>query len=97
MILVTGLLLAAPSARAQFTYTTNNGSLTVIGPPYLMGALTIPAAYNSLPVTAIASQAFANGAMTSVSIPGSVTNIGAGAFTGCSQLISLSMSSPNAF
>jgi len=97
LITFTGLLLAVTAAQAQFTYTTNNGSLTVIGPPYLMGAVTIPATYNGLPVTAIASQAFANGAMTSVSIPGSVTNIGAGAFTGCPQLNNLSMTYNNVF
>ncbi len=91
------LLLAATAARAQFAYTTNNGSLTVIGPSYLTGALSIPATYNGMPVTAIASQAFASGAMTSVSIPGSVTNIGAGAFSGCPQLINLSLTYNNAF
>jgi len=97
LIMLTALVLAALGAQAQFAYTTNNGSLTVVGPPYLFGAVSIPATYNGLPVTAIAAQAFEGGAMTSITIPSSVTNIGVGAFSGCPQLTSLTMNSPNAF
>lgn len=50
--------------------------------------ITIPAEYMGKPVKAIAKGAFANcAALTSITIPESVTSIGAGAFDGCTGLI----------
>ena len=48
------LLLALPAAvQAQFTYTTNNGSITITGYTGQGGAVTIPDTINGLPVTDI--------------------------------------------
>src|SRR5271157_1662360 len=93
-VLLVLLCLAAPAAvQAQFTYTNTDGSiygystnadgvsLTITGytgPPW---AVTIPTNLNGLTVTNIGANAFQNkSSLTSVTIPGSVTNIGDYAF-----------------
>ena len=46
--------LALPAAvQAQFTYTTNNGTITITGYTGSGGAVTIPGTINGLPVTSI--------------------------------------------
>jgi uncharacterized repeat protein (TIGR03803 family) len=76
------LLLAVPAAQAQFTYTTNNGTLTIASYTGSGGAVTIPSWVNGLPVTGIAGYAISDFFHTSitVTIPGSVTSIGDYAF-----------------
>jgi len=75
------LLLAAQATQAQFTYITNNGAIIITGYTGPGGPVTIPASTNGLPVTAIEGPAgFENKGITSVAIPGSVTNIQAGEF-----------------
>ena len=52
------LLLALPAAvQAQFTYTTNNGTITITGYYGSGGDLTIPDTINGLPVTDIGKYA----------------------------------------
>lgn len=69
------------SASAQWAFTTNNGAITITGYSGLNPWPVIPAATNGYPVVAIGGTAFAgNPAITNVTIPGSVTNIGAFAF-----------------
>ena len=52
-------LLALPAAvQAQFTHTTNNGTLTITGYDGASGSVSIPAAINGLPVTSIGNKAF---------------------------------------
>jgi hypothetical protein len=91
---VTGLLalllaLALPSLlEAQLSYTTNNGAITITGysgcDSGSNGAVVIPDAIDGLPVTSIQDRAFYDcTGLTSVAIPGSVTNIGAEAFAFC--------------
>jgi hypothetical protein len=80
-VLFWGLLL---SASAQLTYVTNNGSITITGYTGSNASVTIPATLNGYRVTAIGAAAFGGDAgLTSVSIPNSVTNIGAFAFSEC--------------
>jgi PKD repeat protein len=82
-------ILTAQAAQVQFTYANTNGTLTIIGYTNTGsgGALTIPGSANGLPVTGIGAFVFANfTSMTSVLIPGSVTNIGQEAFEFCSGL-----------
>jgi hypothetical protein len=70
-----------------YTYTTNNGAITITGYTGSGGAITIPGTINNLPVTAIGSGAFQNCAsLTSVTIPASVTNIADTAFQNCGSL-----------
>src|SRR6266581_1921859 len=79
------VLLALPAmARAQFTYITNNGTITITGYTGPGGAVTIPGVIDGLPVTSIGQEAFNlvyN--MTAVTIPNSVLTIGGEAFRFC--------------
>ncbi|HXR04619.1 MAG TPA: leucine-rich repeat protein [Verrucomicrobiae bacterium] len=75
-ILLGLLLLAAQTTQAQFNFITNNGAIIITGYTGPTGPVTIPATLNGLPVTAIQETAgFENKGITSVAIPGSVTNI----------------------
>src|ERR1035438_2531549 len=91
------LLLALPAAvRAQFTFTTNNGAITITGYTGSGGAVTLPDTMNigglNLPVTSIGGNAFASCAsLASISIPNSVTNIGYGAFYDCTNLTNVTI------
>jgi hypothetical protein len=76
-------LLAAPMALyAQFTYNTNtDGTLTITGYTGSGGAITIPTNINGLTVSGIGTQVlFTNTTVTSLTIPGSVTNFANNAF-----------------
>ncbi len=73
-----------------YTYTTNNNTITITG--HLGGgvALTVPSSINGYPVVNIGDYAFANGNLTSISIPTGVTSVGNHAFDSCSSLVSIS-------
>ncbi len=84
------LLLAAPAVQAQFSYTTNGGTITINGYSGTAGTLTIPVRINGLPVTSIGNSAFINvTSLTSVTIPDSVTSIQDSAFAYCVDLTSV--------
>lgn len=53
--------------------------------------VTIPSRYKGKPVTAINNAAFPNSAVTSVTIPDSITSIPDAAFANCSQLTNISI------
>jgi PKD repeat protein len=83
-------ITTAQAAQVQFTYTNINGALTITGYTGSGGAVTIPSSANGLPVTGIGAVALANFAgMTSVLIPGSISDIGQFAFAYCSGLRNL--------
>jgi len=75
-------LLALPEAvQAQFTFTTNNGTITITGYTGSGGLVVIPSATNGWPVKSIGANAFAqNTVVSNVVIPDSITNIGTYAF-----------------
>src|SRR6516162_4798557 len=53
------LLLALPAvAQDQFTYTTNNGTISITGYDCSGGAVAIPETINGLPVTSIGAGTF---------------------------------------
>jgi len=86
--LVLLLLLALPAAvQAQFSYVTNNGSITITGYdcPTNPVALVIPETITGLPVTSIGGGFTGCPNLTSVTIPDSVTSIGDSAFYGSGQ------------
>ena len=86
------LLLTLPAVvQAQFTFTTNNGAITITGYTGPGGAVVIPSATNGLPVTSIGEYAFAYCGLTGVTIPGSVIGIGAYAFEQCTSLPNLTI------
>jgi hypothetical protein len=73
--------------QAQFTYSTNQGVLTLTGYTGPGGAVSIPASAYGLPVASIGDYAFYYyTSLSSVSIPNSVTNIGNLAFFNCTGL-----------
>ena len=85
-------LLALPAVvqAADYTYTTSNGQLTITRYTGPGGAVVIPATINGRPVTRIGDYAFSQkSAITSVTIPTSVTRIGGGAFVYCTGLTSI--------
>ena len=84
------LLLDLPAAlQAQFTYTINNGTITITGYTGPGGAVTIPSTIDGLPVTTIGDSAFAFCPLSSVTIPNSVISIGDWAFFDCRSLTSV--------
>lgn len=59
-VLLLLLLVMLPAAvQAQFTFTTNNGALTITGYTGSGGDVIIPSTTNDLPITSIESFAFA--------------------------------------
>ena len=78
--------------NAQFTLTTNNGAITIIGYTGPGGDVTIPSVITGLPVAGIGAGAFFNnGNLTGVTIPNSVTSIGDDAFESCGNLGSVTI------
>ena len=79
--------LAVLVGAENYTYTTNNGAITItkyIGPG---GDVTIPSAIHEIPVTTIDYGAFWSCTnVTSIAIPESVDSISDGVFTGCNRL-----------
>ena len=83
---------SSPTAIPQdpFTFTTNNGTITVARYAGAGGDITIPSATNGLSVTEIGENAFENCTnLTGAAIPGSVTGIAARAFWGCENLTNI--------
>ena len=76
-------------------YTTATGyKATVTGTDSTADSLTVPAKFGSYTVTAIGANAFKdNTKLTWVTLPDSVTDIGAGAFSGCTSLNKTGISS----
>lgn len=87
------LLLRLPSAPGQdYSYVTNNGTITItryLGPG---GLVSIPGTLGGLTVTSIGDSAFSFcTSVTAVTIPDGVTNIGELAFISCSSLTDLGL------
>jgi hypothetical protein len=87
------LFLILPAiALAQFTYTTNNGTITITGYTGPGGNVTIPSVITGFPVTAIDQNAFyEQNSLTGVAIPGSVEHIYPQAFLGCDNLTNVAL------
>src|SRR6266568_2850502 len=88
------VLLALPAVvQAQdYTYTTNNGEITITAYTGPGGVVTIPDTINGYPVTSIGDSAFYYKlTVTNVTIPNSVTSIGNYAFFYCSGLRSVTI------
>src|ERR1017187_10829800 len=86
-LLSAALLALSNKAQAQFTFTTNNGALALTGYTGSDRAVTIPAITNGLSVVSIGNWAFkSNSNLVSLTIPASVTNYAAFAFSYCTNL-----------
>jgi hypothetical protein len=75
-------ILALPPPQAQFTFTTNNGAITIVSYTVSGGPVVIPRQIYGLPVTSIQGYAFSDlfGTAITVMIPPSITSIGDYAF-----------------
>jgi hypothetical protein len=89
------LITAGLTAHAQFSYTTNNGTITITGYTGPGGVVTIPNTITGLLVTEIGAGALNGTALTSVTIPANVTNIGQGAFQNCPSLLAINVDPGN--
>lgn len=84
IFLLSAAFLLPVAVRAQFTFTTNNGTITITGYTGSDSSVVIPDMTNGLPVTCIGVSAFYGlSSVTNVTIPNSVTNIDAQAFLDC--------------
>jgi uncharacterized delta-60 repeat protein len=88
------LYVVGAASLPPYTYTTNNGTITITGYTGTGGVVSIPSMISGLPVTSIGDNAFVGRAnMTGITTPSSVTNIGYQAFGYCSGLTSVSVGS----
>jgi len=79
-------------AQAQFTFTTNNGAITITGYTGTNTEVTIPSTTNGFPVTSIGIQAFHGcSSLTGVTIPNSVASIENQAFDDCGSLTNVTI------
>jgi len=84
--------LQVVQVQGEFTWTTNNGTITITRYTGPSGAVTIPDTINGLPVTSIGSGAFGTcWSLTGVTIPNTVTSIGDYAFYYCTSLTSVTI------
>ena len=82
---------AANAPLFDFDFILNNTAVIVTRYKGTAADVTIPSRYKGKPVTAIDHAAFHDSAVTSVTIPDSVTSISDGAFGFCSQLTNISI------
>lgn len=84
---------AANAPLFDFEFTPDNTAVIVTNYKYNGAAadVTIPSRYKGKPVTTIGHAAFFNSAVTSVTIPDSVTSISDSAFVNCPQLTNISI------
>jgi len=82
---------AANAQLFDFAFTPDNTAVVVIRYKGTAADVTIPSHYKGKPVTMIDHAAFHGSAVTSVTIPDSVTSIPDDAFAFCSQLTNISI------
>lgn len=90
--LLSAVAVVPVGLQAQFTFTTNNGTITIVQYTGTGGAVVIPDTTNGLKVTTVGSQAFyqAN-AMTSLTFGTNVTSILQNAVFQCPALAAVSI------
>jgi len=85
-----------PSLLAQFTYTNDNGAITITQYTGPGGDVVIPQMIDGLPVVGLAYQAFWHcTTVSNVTIPATVTNIVKPCFQGCARLHAITVEDSN--
>lgn len=82
---------AANEQLFDFEFILNNTAVVVISYNGAAADVTIPSRYQGKPVTTIGHAAFFNSAVTSVTVPDSVTSISDEAFINCPKLTNISI------
>jgi hypothetical protein len=85
MLMAVFLFTQRMAVNAQFTFATNNGTLTIVSYAGTQSTVTIPRETNGMPIVAIASNAFLDDGshgLINITIPNSITSIGSSAFGG---------------
>ncbi len=93
LLLILMCLVLPMLVKAQYTFTTNSGAITITGYTGSGGEVIIPNTINGLTVSSIGDFAFfycTN--VTSVTIPNTVNNIGYAAFLYCTNMTSVAIS-----
>jgi len=86
------LLLTMPfCVRAQFSYTSKNGAITITGYSGSGGTVNIPNSIAGQPVTTIGDSAFFSSSVITVTFPNSLNSIGNNAFYSCRSLINVTI------
>jgi hypothetical protein len=93
IVFAISILAAALKASAQLVFTNISGNEIVTAYTGADLEVVIPATTNGYPVTGVGASSFAYTGVASVSIPDSVTFIGAGAFEGCFDLTNITVGS----
>ncbi|HTB85851.1 MAG TPA: leucine-rich repeat protein [Candidatus Sulfotelmatobacter sp.] len=84
------LLIQTVAVEAQFTFTTNNGAITITSYTGSDNAVTIPALTNGLPVVSLGPLAFNRcESLVGVTIPASITNFELSPFFNCTNLLAV--------
>src|SRR5436190_10263571 len=87
-----GVLFAFTAAQAQFSFVTNNGTITITGYTGTGGNVVIPRTTNGWQVTGLGDRAFQDVTnINVVTVPDSVTNMGPGVFSGCIWLFGVNL------
>jgi hypothetical protein len=86
------LSLTAATAEPEFTYTTDNGAITITRYTGAGRAVIVPEQIDGMPVTGIGDVAFFNGAnVTNVVFQNGVRVIGSRVFLNCTGLVSVTI------
>ena len=85
------MMLPAVVQAQDYTYTTNNGTITITRYTGSGGDVTIPSEINGLPVVDFGQIFYQNASLTRVTIGTNVTSIGNSAFGDCTSLTSVTI------
>ena len=86
------MLLLPAVVQAQFTFTTNNGAITITGYTGSGGNVVIPGWTNGFPITRIAKNAFyVCSSVSSVAIGTNVSTVESGVFFLCSSMTNVTI------
>lgn len=90
-LMIGTLVMGATAVQAQFDWTTNSGGIQITGYTGPGGEVVVPDMITGLPVTSIGDYAFYQKALTGITFPNTLTNVGTSAFHYCGSLTNVSL------